>query len=246
MRGVSLLKRFCPILVLLVFPGPVRAEDTPARLTAGEILQSVRARLPQETLRIDGTLLVRRQRGVVVRNLNFNMTLNWGASPSTATYTILGAHGEELERLAVRRESGLEPEYRYASGPDLANTNPPSLYGPIQESDLSWIDLTLAFLWWEDGLVSAIQPVRGRECFVLDVNAPPSEGSPYRRVRMWIDVELRMLLQAEAFGAEGEPIRRLWVKSFKKIKDRWMIKDMEIQSYPVNHRTKLSIADIGE
>lgn len=241
-----MLKWFCSVLFLLCFLVTAYADDAPARLAAGDILGSVRARLPQEELRIDGTLLVRRQRGVVISELGFVMTLNWGGAPSCASYTILGAHGEELERLTVRRDAGREPQYEYASGPELANTNLPSLYASIQQSDVSWIDLTLSFLWWEDGLVTAMEPIRGRECFVLDVTAPPAAGSPYRRVRMWIDSELRMLLQAEAFDAENEPVRRLWVKSFKKIKDRWMIKDMEIQSYPAVHRTKLSIADVGD
>jgi hypothetical protein len=68
-------------------------------------------------------------------------------------------------------------------------------------------------------------------------------GRPYARVRLWIEENLRVLLQAEGYDARGEAIRRLWVQSCKKINDRWMIKEMEVQGYPEIHRTKLSIRD---
>ena len=71
-----------------------------------------------------------------------------------------------------------------------------------------------------------------------------ANGTPYARVRLWIDEELRMLLQAEGLDAEGDVVRKLWIKSFKKVDDRWMIKDMEVQRYPIRHRTRLSIKEI--
>ncbi len=41
-----------------------------------------------------------------------------------------------------------------------------------------------------------------------------------------------------------QPIRRLWIDSFKKINDQWMIKDMEVEAEPVAHRTKLTIREV--
>jgi len=62
---------------------------------------------------------------------------------------------------------------------------------------------------------------------------------------MWIDANLYMLLQAEGYDETGDAIRRLWVRSFKKINDRWMIKEMEIQAEPAYHRTKLRIEAVN-
>jgi hypothetical protein len=53
-----------------------------------------------------------------------------------------------------------------------------------------------------------------------------------------------MLLRAEGLAADGRVIRRLWVKSVKKINDRWMVKDLEVQQTPSPHRTKLTIHDV--
>ena len=53
-----------------------------------------------------------------------------------------------------------------------------------------------------------------------------------------------MFLKAEGLDANGKQVRILWVKSFKKIHDRWMLKDMEIQSSPL-HRTKLVVREVN-
>jgi len=53
-----------------------------------------------------------------------------------------------------------------------------------------------------------------------------------------------MLLQAEGLDAKGKTIRRLWVRSCKKIDKQWMIKTMEIQKYPAFHRTKLRVKTV--
>jgi len=49
------------------------------------------------------------------------------------------------------------------------------------------------------------------------------------------------VLQAEGYDVRGELVRRLFMKSFKKIEDRWMVKDMDIQCFPSEHRTNLRV-----
>ena len=51
--------------------------------------------------------------------------------------------------------------------------------------------------------------------------APAGQTGPYVKVRLWIDEKLHMLLQAEGMDANGRQVRILWVKSFKKINDRY-------------------------
>ena len=115
----------------------------------------------------------------------------------------------------------------------------------IQETDVSWMDLSLDFLWWRNARHAGKEALRGRNCYIIEVDAPAGTASRYTRVRLWIDDVLFMLMQARAYSSDGEVIRELWVKSFKKIGDKWMIKDIEIQSYPSVHRTKLAVDDFS-
>ena len=47
-----------------------------------------------------------------------------------------------------------------------------------------------------------------------------------------------------AVFVNGELVRRFWIKSFKKVNERWMIKDMEVEGIPPVHRTKVSIREV--
>jgi len=37
----------------------------------------------------------------------------------------------------------------------------------------------------------------------------------------------------------------MWVQRVKKTDDRWMIRDMEIETLNSGHRTRLSVADVS-
>lgn len=219
---------------------------------ADAILGEVVARLPAEPLLITGDLTIRRPRGVPVQQLRFDMHLRWGQSPPIATYVIRDAFGRELEAMDVVRQDDGTAHFVHkladaAAGP-VVGAAPPA---PIQQSDLTWTDLSLSFLWWRQATLVGEAEVKGRACLIIDipspemnVDSPPDGQESYARVRVWVDREMLMLLRAEGYGRTGTLLRSLWVHSFKKIDERWMIKDMEIQSYPILHRTKLRIQEV--
>lgn len=213
-------------------------------ITAEELLSDVVARLPRDPLEISGKVIVRKRRGVVVREFGFEMLLKWGATPSVASYILSDTAGKELGRLVVTRRPGSAPVYQYLEGDQLKEPVEPDLFAPIYDSDMSWMDITLSFLWWPGGKLCGEEEIRGRDCYVVEMPSPRSGEDAYSRVRVWIDKEMRMLLQAEGFDRDGDIQRKLWIRSFKKIDERWMVKDMEVQSYPSVHRTKLRIDEV--
>ncbi|MDA0577339.1 MAG: outer membrane lipoprotein-sorting protein [Verrucomicrobia bacterium] len=236
----------CACMVALALTGLARANE-PAPQHAQDVLDAVVSRLPQESLIIGGDLIVRKLRGVVAATLRFDILLDWGASPPAARYTIYDHFGDALEQLTLTREPGGDHTTVYRAG--VADPSPaPPLTQRIQDTDMSWTDLTLDFLWWPNGRIVGTESVRGRRCHIVEVPAPPSakeaqtsDVDRYTRVRVWIDQELFVLMQAEAYNAAGVRIRRLWVQSLKKQQGRWMIKDLEVQAYPPVQRTRLRV-----
>ena len=221
------------------------------RPTADPILREVRARFPREPVLLSGELTVRRRRGVVVRRLGFEAAVDWGGEPPSIRYTIRDAFGADLEQLTVFHEAPGLFRVAYGAGDPPRDRIPPSLFEAVQGSDVNWLDLTLSFLWWPGAEIAGTETLRGRACRVVDVPAPaPAEGEEdddrYAGVRLWIDKELSMLLQMEAYHSGGETVKRMWVKSLKKMGDRWMIKDMEIRSFPEAHRTRLRVRKVEE
>jgi hypothetical protein len=214
-------------------------------ITADALMRSTLAQLPPEPLAIKGELIVRLQRGIILEKYPFECLLHWGASPAVAHYMLpaRGAHPREQMEL-TRSAAGRQIAYRRGIAP--TNAAPPSLTTRIRDTDLSWLDLTLDFLWWHHPTIVGEESVRGFDCYIVELPRPADMEAEYAVARLWIGKQQHLLLQAEGVDANGKVVRRLWVKSCKKIDEKWIVKEMEIQSYPVVHRTKLHILEVIE
>lgn len=215
-------------------------------IQADALLREVTASLPREQLNINGDITVRKRHGIVVNELLFEMLINWGSEPAVASYSIQNMSGTNMEQLTLTRHADGRLYSSYLQKDQPAAANNPNLFNTIQGTDITWIDLTLSFLWWHNGAITGSEEIKGRPCLIVKIPAPKKQSHNYSYVLLWIDQEMRMLLQAEGYNAEKELIRRMWVKSFKKINHKWMIKDLEIQSFPSTHRTRLRIREVNE
>lgn len=220
------------------------AGETPspvAPTNAADLMASVVAQLPREALTVTGEIEVTRRHGVVTKKVLFEMLLNFGAGTPSARYSLRDTLGKDLARLTLtRRDSRVEKTY--ASGDPLQPAAVPDTGVPVLDTDMTWQDLTLSFLWWTDGDVVGDDVVKGRACTVVELRAPPDE--PAGKVKLWVDKQVPMMLQAEAFDGGGKKIRSLWIKSFRKISGRWMVREMEIQQEPPRHRTHITITGL--
>lgn len=221
------------------------ASPSSPRISAEVLLDHVVAQLPVEPIQITGKLIVRRRRGIEVAVYGFDMTLHLGGNPPKASYTILDAFGTPIEALVITRNGNNAPEYKYLKGTELSPAPLSDLAQSIQKTDITWMDLTLSYLWWPGGSVTGEDSIKGIDCYVVRLPAPPKNTGPYSYIKLWIDKKRHMMLQAEGYNKDIL-LRRLWIKSCKKINDKWMIKDMEVQKYPAIHRTKLHVLDVND
>ena len=102
----------------------------------------------------------------------------------------------------------------------------------VQDTDISYEDLSLRFLYWPNAKVVGEDTKLTRRCWMID--AIPSRGeSQYSRVRLWIEKQTGTLLQAEAYDAGGNFARRFTVRSGQRDKEgNWYLKQMRIESAP--------------
>ena len=47
------------------------------------------------------------------------------------------------------------------------------------------------------------------------------------------------MLQAAQIAADGRVIRKLWVRAVQKVDERWIFKDLEVETTGTAHRTRL-------
>lgn len=226
------------VLLLAPLLSPARAGDGDA------LMMQLRAALPYIPLRIRGDLQTRDRRGNIVRVNPVEMRVDWGAEPPTALYMVHDRFGNELERLQIAWPPGDAPEYTYAQGDPPVETDLEDLNRSIAGLDLDWADLSLSFLWWDGARVIGSERVRGRYCTIVELPAPEDQVSQYAFVRLWIDPEINLLMQADAYDARRRLARRMQVKSLRKIDEVWMIQNLDIFSGATGERVTLRVRDL--
>ena len=110
----------------------------------------------------------------------------------------------------------------------------------ILGTDVTWSDLSLDYLWWNDASFDAEregETVHGQVCAVVVLR----QGT--RTVRVWIDRKTGCLMQAEEFDGDRR-VRRLWGARIKKFGDRWMANVMEVETEGSGHRTKVVVESL--
>jgi hypothetical protein len=229
------------------------AINSEKELSAKQLIRDVLIQLPQERLNIDGSISVLKWGSGIQSKLKFATVLDLTANPSFAQYTIFDTFGRALEQLTITRAGSSPPEFSYASGQPLVLRPTPNLSKTIRNTDITWLDLTLSFLWWKPEQHIDTDSIRSRDCYVIKVRRPADKNTDIKEnitthsaARLWIDKKAHVLMQAEAINSDDKAIRRLWVKSIKKINGRWMIKDMEVAGSSADTRTRLTVRNVKQ
>ena len=154
-------------------------------------------------------------------------------------------------RIVLRSRKGIvQAEYGYdlvrkAGATDLKLTKDDKdvefeKSGQILGTDVTWSDLTLDYLWWDDVSFDAEregETVHGQVCTVIVMK----KGE--RQVRVWVDRKTGALMQAEEMK-DGKAVRRLWGTRLKKFGERWMVNVMEVETIGSGHRTKITVEEL--
>jgi hypothetical protein len=219
------------------------SDHAPAYPPAAELLDTVRSGLPAVPVLVKARIQSRNVGGKVDRSFGADMRLDWHGQPPSARYVIRDAFGDVLEGLDILWPEAGRREFRYFKGDPPVAAAKKDLYGAIQGTDIGWMDLSLSYLWWRGGKTVGAEKIKGRYCFIVDLRAPADEAGEYAGVRLWIDPQIRILLQAAAYDRQGQLVKMLEVKSFKKIRGVWIIQNLDVQSFPVRRKTTLRVKE---
>jgi hypothetical protein len=166
--------------------------------------------------------------------------------------TMIPADVELSGRLILRTRKGfVQAEYGYtltrragktdlvvkdASGASL----PYERTGRLLQTDVTWSDLTLDYLWWDDFSFDREregETVHGQKCAVILLKKQA------RTMRVWVDRKTGALMQAEEL-VDGKSVRRLWGTRIKKFGARWMANVLEVETLGSGHRTKITVEEV--
>jgi len=225
------------------FLGTPSDESTPAPHSGAQLLGECASRMPEEPLKMFGTLTMRKAYGVELKKFAFIVSIHWGAQPPTATYEILTTDGEAVETVtAVRHDDGHLEMSRF-SGPEKTPRETPVLNSAVLGTDITWLDITMGYVWWRNPTLNGTGKIKGRLCDILEVE-PPSPMMGCAKARLWIDREQKMVMQAAQVDEKGRETRKMWVRAVQKIDNRWVLRDVEVETMGSGHRTRLHIDDV--
>jgi hypothetical protein len=102
----------------------------------------------------------------------------------------------------------------------------------VRDTDISYEDLSLGFLYWPAATVKGEQTMLLQKCWIIRVEPGPRGDSQYGKVDLWISKKNGALMQAEAFDPNGKLARKFKVISGQPIGDGlWILKEMRIESF---------------
>jgi len=180
--------------------------------TARELVVNCRTMVPAD-IELSGRIILRNRKGIPQAEHAYVLTRKAGQ-------TSLQIDGEP-----------------YAPQP---SSSPSSSHSTLLGTDVTWSDLTLDYLWWDDFGFDAEregESVHGQTCAVVLLK----NGS--RTIRVWIDRKTGAMMQAEELK-DGKTVRRLWGTRLKKFGERWMANVLEVETVGSGHRTKITVEEL--
>lgn len=179
---------------------------------AKDVLANVRLRQAQQELELHGKL---REGPTVVP---FRLT----QSGPIIRYTF--SNPDEVLQLRLGdNESRLEEVTK--SGTE--KVAPAQFDKKVRGTNVTYEDLALRFLYWQNGRVTAENEIRTVDCWKLEMKAP-SRQSQYSNVWLWVGKDNGALMKMEAYDWNAKLSKRFEVVSGQKIDGRWFLKEMSI------------------
>lgn len=223
--------------------------DTIQFSDAEAIINDCISRFPSEELKLIGRLTMRRRYGIEMAEYDFEANVCWGVPNPYATYKFYSLDGKLVDNVTIRRDaSGKITLFRNLKTPMGTQIPPPKVNETVLNSDVTWIDATMDFLWWENPEIIGKGDVKGRDCDIIKLTPPePTPKCTFGKV--WLDKAQRVLMQATQNDESGKETRRMWVRAVQKLEvaegdERWVIKDLEVETTGSGHRTRLHFDDV--
>ena len=208
--GASFVIRHSCFVIFLAFALAIYGASPPS---AKEILDSVRLLEARQQIDLDGQLR-ENEKAIPFHLTQTGSLIRYSfVDPEEVLQLRLGENGSRLDLVTDAGAEKFPAE---------------KLNEKIRGTGISYEDLALKFLYWENARVLGDETVRTRSCWKLQLVAP-SRDSQYWNVLIWVDKASGALMRMEAYDWDGKLVKRFEVISAQKIDNRWFLKQMRVE-----------------
>jgi hypothetical protein len=99
----------------------------------------------------------------------------------------------------------------------------------INETDLSFEDLSMRFLYWKDSKIEGGEKINGQMCHRIRLVNPDKSGN-YRIVNVWIHQKFGALMRVVGYNDSGSPLKQFQVTDLMKVGKEYTLKRMRVDS----------------
>ncbi len=104
-------------------------------------------------------------------------------------------------------------------------------------------ELLMPFIHWEDWAYEGSHRLRGRPAHYF-LMYPPEDDSRYASisgVRILVDEDFNVLLQAEVLGPSGQVVKTMRADTFRRVADQWIVRRIDITNEDSRDRTRFEV-----
>ncbi len=237
-------------LILGVWMGAPMARA--ADVAAEQLMEAVRLSMPGVPLELDASIRVLNPHGRPVKTIRAGALLIPQDGGRTARYRLFDGFGSLLEEMTVTLGEG-DTVFEYTKGDPPESAPLPDLFGRIEGSEMSWMDLSFSYFWWPGPRIVGAEKVANRwDCQIIEIDcpveyqkrvetdSPEGTGKPWSHIRLWVVPAYHAVVRGEAWRG-GAAVKRFEVHSVKKLRKIYMIGDMEVRNLETGARAKLKV-----
>jgi hypothetical protein len=211
---------------------------------AEELMERVRMSMPEVPLELEASIRVVDSSGRPVQTVRAAAMLTPTETGRTTRYTLFDAFGRTTREMAVDLGPG-GAVFSYAQGDPLEPAPLPDLFAPVEGTEISWMELSFSFFWWPEPRIVGTDKVANRwVCQIIEMDCPPefldNAGGGWSRIRLWVAPAYNAVVRGEAWR-DGRAVKRFEVKSVKKLRQVYMIGDMEVRNLENGRRARLKV-----
>ena len=100
----------------------------------------------------------------------------------------------------------------------------------IIDSDVTYEDLSLRFLYWKDATVEGEDKIKMQPCYKIRLVNPGGDGR-YKLVYVWVHQKYGALMQVAGYDAGGKLLKRFHVTELMTVDKIQTLKKMNVETY---------------
>jgi hypothetical protein len=99
---------------------------------------------------------------------------------------------------------------------------------PILDTDITYGDLGLDFVNWDDVQPLGIDSIKTLRAYVFEAKPGPNDKSPFAKVRFWVSSQYWAFLRIDGLNSQDQTVKRVEVQDVMQIGKFSVFKEMKV------------------